>query len=154
MRLGGLGQLWQTLRRLLSIMLVCQLLSPVVAFMAILLVGTESVVSSEASELITEPSKVVDVSPSSSPEPETDSCCVGAGPSLCPSDHQASPSEGECQVAGTSCSLLPLVCLSCTCHYHCQYGRPSTANCSVPDSVPCQGERNFTRQTSLCALQY
>ena len=96
MRLGGLGQLWQTLRRLVSIMLVCQLLSPVVAFMAILLMGTESVVSSEATELTPEPSKLEEVTTTSttttSSSLETvsgpDSCCDTPSSGLCPSDQR------------------------------------------------------------------
>ena len=117
MRLGGLGQLWQTLLKLVSIMFVCQLLSPVVAFMAILLVGTDSVGMSDASELSSElPSDLTsevtsklssevtsDVStvPSLnvSEEPEVigeDKCCK-TGLSPCPSDHKPEPHLEACQ---------------------------------------------------------
>jgi len=162
MRLGGLGQLWQTLLKLLSIMFVCQLLSPVVAFMAILLVGTENVVRSEATELRTEaktePSVVSSESSESSESTVVaapDSCCVGPGQSAhspCPSDHQ--PLPHLCQEPRESCSSLSLSCLSCNCDYNCQYGQPSSANCSVLPSVLCQGERDFTRQflCSYCFL--
>ena len=117
MRLGGLGQLWQTLLKLVSIMFVCQLLSPVVAFMAILLLGTDSVGTSVASELTSEltpdltsevtskltsevtsdVSTVPSLSVSEEPEvTEEDKCCK-AGPSLCPSDHRAEPHLEACQ---------------------------------------------------------
>ena len=153
MRLGGLGQLWQTLRRLVSIMLVCQLLSPVVAFMAILLMGTESVVSSEATELTPEPSKLEEVTTTSTTTTslETvsgpDSCCDTPSSGLCPSDQRAAPHL--CQDPAQLCSALPLSCVSCSCDYNCHYGKSSTANCTVLDTVLCQGERNFTRHSML-----
>ena len=133
MRLGGLGQLWQTLLKLLSIMFVCQLLSPVVAFIAILLVGPGTVVSSEVSEVsevtreiitsTTEKATEVEVTTSSE-----DSCCV-AGESLCPRDHRPDPSQ--CQNSSQPCSELPLACLQCSCDYNCHYGQTSTASCQV-----------------------
>ena len=151
MRLGGLGQLWQTLRRLVSIMLVCQLLSPVVAFMAILLMGTESVVSSEATELTPEPSKLEVVTTTSTTTSTTssslDSCCDTPSSGLCPSDHRAAPHL--CQDPAQPCSALPLSCLSCSCDYNCHYGKATTANCTVLDTVLCQGERNITRHSQL-----
>ena len=136
MRLGGLGQLWQTLVKLLSVMFLCQLLSPVVAFIAILLVGPDTVVSSEVSEVITNSTEKAGLTVETNSSSD-DTCCVGE--SACPRDHR--PDPAQCQNSSQPCSELPLACLACTCDYNCHYGQLSTASCSVVEGVLCSGER-------------
>lgn len=147
MRLGGLGQLWQTLLKLLSIMFVCQLISPVVAFIAILLVGPATVVSSEVSEVITNNTEKAGLTVEANSSSD-DSCCVGE--SVCPRDHRPDPTQ--CQNSTQLCSELPLACLNCTCDYNCQYGQLSTASCQAVEGVLCSGDRSARLNRSfLCS---
>lgn len=165
MRFGGLGQLWSTLLRLVWIMFLCQLLSPLVALLAIMVsgAGTDSVMTSELSPLSSDtttvtPAMASDSTPSSTADTaSTSECCHQTGDShvaMCPSDHVLRPHL--CQDPAVPCSSLPLWCLTCSCDYGCTYGGQSTANCTVPDNVQCQGDRKVTRDftCSYCFLTH
>ena len=171
MRVGGLGQVWSTLMRLCWIMIMCQLLSPLVALLAVVVSGAGSVSDINTSDTLattiansdtstttlTTPSTVstTDLS-STSPEPSIASeCCRGnSSVAACPSDHVTRPEL--CQDPSVPCSSLPLSCLSCSCHYDCVYGSESQAQCSVVSGVQCQGEREVRRQftCSYCFLTH
>ena len=175
MRLGGLGQLWTTSVKLASLMCLCQLLSPLVAILAILVSGSVSSdlpVTILASDLSTNSAQITSTTITTtvsselkgstdsddnivtSPTTETPGCCQDHDNTIatCPSDHVSAPHT--CQDPTVPCSSLPLRCLHCSCNYSCQYGADSLANCSTHPSVQCTGNRNFTRQykCSYCFL--
>ena len=170
MRFGGLGQLWSTLIKLLSLMFLCQLVSPLVALLAIVVSGTETPDTTWSTDLvsdITQSSLAVDnlaidselqtlitsENTISSTATEPSECCHDTGHvSLCPSDHVLTPQL--CQDSSVQCSSLPLGCMSCSCDYNCVYGSVSVANCSVDAQVRCTGSRTFTREyrCSYCFL--
>ena len=175
MRLGGLGQLWTTSVKLASLMCLCQLLSPLVAILAILVSGSVSSdlpVTILASDLSTNSAQTTSTTITTtvsselkgstdsddnivtSPTTETPGCCQDHDNTIatCPSDHVSAPHT--CQDPTVPCSSLPLRCLHCSCNYSCQYGADSLANCSTHPSVQCTGNRNFTRQykCSYCFL--
>ena len=54
MRFGGLGQLWSTLIKLLSLMFLCQLVSPLVALLAIVVSGTETPDTTWSQDLVSD----------------------------------------------------------------------------------------------------
>lgn len=56
------------------------------------------------------------------------------------------PSEHECHKLGTEC-------MRCLCGLECRYGSISTAVCSVPKEIKCDGNRTFHRQFK-CAYCY
>ena len=154
MRFLGLGQLWNTGLRLVSVMFLCQLLSPLVALLAIVVSGSEMAGEAEAhtgapipsSSVIAEPSDVTEAT-------EVSECCdLSRQTAPCPSDHVTSPSL--CQDPEVACSKLPLQCVRCECDYNCSYGKLSQASCSADPAVLCSGDRNFTRQftCSYCFL--
>jgi len=161
-RLGGLGQLWRTARRAVSLMFLCQLLSPLVALVAVCLAGTTGLATTPDRMFLSEQTEPPDgvVSASSSPAPALtspppappraeplDSCCGVAGErAACPTDHTPAPYSPACQnVLETNCSALPLACLTCTCQYSCTYGQDSEAECAVHSAVDCAGPRQFNR---------
>eukprot|EP00092_Neocalanus_flemingeri_P038606 GFUD01042035.1.p1 GENE.GFUD01042035.1~~GFUD01042035.1.p1 ORF type:complete len:282 (+),score=77.36 GFUD01042035.1:119-964(+) len=155
-RLGGLGQLWQTLRKLASIMLVCQLLSPLVAFVAICVASTASISTQTVDTTMDMQEQVQILSTTTSPAPVTadDSCCLDDTiPHSCPNDHTPTPLHPQCQDPSVSCSTLPLSCISCNCSYSCKYGATSNASCTAHPKAKCEGARNFTRQF-LCSYCY
>ena len=158
MRFLGLGQLWNTGLRLVSVMFLCQLLSPLVALLAIVVSGSE--MAGEAESLSTSPIPPTDISSVISETSsevteatEVSECCdLTRQTSPCPSDHVTSP--GLCQDPDVACSALHLQCVKCECDYNCSYGEPSQASCSADSAVLCSGDRNFTRQftCSYCFL--
>ncbi|KJE98326.1 TM2 domain-containing protein 3 [Capsaspora owczarzaki ATCC 30864] len=44
-----------------------------------------------------------------------------------------------------ACSDYEAVCLNCTFNESCSYGLATTANCSVPETILCAGDRIFSR---------
>ena len=158
MRFLGLGQLWNTGLRLVSVMFLCQLLSPLVALLAIVVSGSE--LSGEAESLTSgpipsDPSPVISETINSdvTEATEVSECCdLTRQTAPCPSDHVTSPSL--CQDPGVACSELPLQCVRCECDYNCSYGKRSQASCSADTAALCSGDRNFTRQftCSYCFL--
>ena len=157
MRLLGLGQLWNTGLRLVSVMFLCQLLSPLVALLAIVVSGSEMAGEAEShtrgpippdiTSIITEATSQV------TEATEASECCdLTRQTAPCPSDHVTSPSL--CQDPEVACSELPLQCVRCQCDYNCSYGKQSLARCSADTAVLCSGDRNFTRQftCSYCFL--
>ena len=175
MRLGGLGQLWTTSIKLASLMCLCQLLSPLVAILAIAVSGsvssdmpasvtptasdlsttfaqtTSTTMSSELNKLTSDSNDIVTSTTSIIETPE---CCQDSDSHIatCPSDHVSAPHV--CQDPSVPCSSLPLACVQCSCNYNCRYGAESSASCSAHPSVQCSGDRNFTRQykCSYCFL--
>lgn len=163
MRLGGLGQLWQTFRKLASVLFLCQLLCPIVAFVSICISSTTSITtqtleqehttttsSMEQVQTVTTTSPVIQTSQS-----QEDACCLNETLSYpCPIDHTPSPHQHQCQNSSVPCSSLPMSCISCSCSYSCKYGSTSEANCTVAPKVQCDGARQFTRQfyCSYCYL--
>ena len=56
--------------------------------------------------------------------------------------------------SGVKCDELGNECLSCQCSLDCQYGQPDAqADCTVPKSVICEGNRDFKRNYT-CAFCY
>ena len=157
-RLGGLGQLWQTLRKLVSIFFLSQLLSPLVAFVAICVSGTVSITTQTVEPAMDSKEQAQVLSTTTAPVilPTLDDTCCLDDTILhpCPIDHTPNPLQPQCQDPSTPCSSLPLSCISCSCPYSCKYGAQSNASCSAPPQASCQGERNFTRQfpCSYCYL--
>jgi len=154
LRLGGLGQLWATLRRLLSILFLSQLLSPLVAFIAVCVSSTVSITTQTVQPSTGQVQASTTMSSVILPTLD-DTCCLDdTTPHPCPVDHTPNTLLPECQDPTTPCSSLPLSCLSCLCPYTCKYGAHSTAACSAPPQVQCSGQRNFTRQfhCSYCYL--
>jgi len=165
MRFGGLGQLWATLIKLISLMFLCQLLSPLVALLAIAVSGIETnetevimptILSSDTpTQSSISIDKQTDTSFDSSIEGNSE-CCHDSSESthvsMCPIDHILSPHL--CTDPTVQCSNLPLSCMKCKCDYNCVYGSTSEANCSVDSKVQCIGERNFKREyrCSYCFL--
>jgi len=153
LRLGGLGQLWVTLRRLLSILFLSQLLSPLVAFIAVCVSSTVSITTQTVQPSTGQVQATTTMSSVILPTLD-DTCCLDdSSPHPCPVDHTPNTLLPECQDNTTPCSSLPLSCVSCLCPYSCKYGAHSTAACSVPPQVQCSGQRNFTRQF-LCSYCY
>jgi len=153
LRLGGLGQLWVTLRRLLSILFLSQLLSPLVAFIAVCVSSTVSITTQTVQPSTGQVQATTTMSSVILPTLD-DTCCLDdSSPHPCPVDHTPNTLLPECQDNTTPCSSLPLSCVSCLCPYSCKYGAHSTAACSVPPQVRCSGQRNFTRQF-LCSYCY
>jgi len=157
MRFLGLGQLWNTGLRLVSVMFLCQLLSPLVALLAIVVSGSEMAGEAEShtrgpippdlTSVITEATSQV------TEATEASECCdLTRQTAPCPSDHLTSPSL--CQDPEVACSDLPLQCVKCECDYSCSYGEQSQASCAADTAVLCSGDRNFTRQfiCSYCFL--
>jgi len=157
MRFLGLGQLWNTGLRLVSVMFLCQLLSPLVALLAIVASGSEMAGEAEShtrgpippdlTSVITEATSQV------TEATEASECCdLTRQTAPCPSDHLTSPSL--CQDPEVACSELPLQCVRCECDYNCSYGKQSQASCAADTAVLCSGDRNFTRQftCSYCFL--
>jgi len=154
LRLGGLGQLWATLRRLLSILFLSQLLSPLVAFIAVCVSSTVSITTQTVQPSTGQVQATTTMSSVILPTLD-DTCCLDdTTPHPCPVDHTPNTLLPECQDPTTPCSSLPLSCVSCLCPYTCKYGAHSTAACSASAQVQCSGERNFTRQfhCSYCYL--
>ena len=157
MRFLGLGQLWNTGLRLVSVMFLCQLLSPLVALLAIVVSGSEMAGEAEShtrgpippdlTSVITEATSQV------TEATEASECCdLTRQTAPCPSDHLTSPSL--CQDPEVACSDLHLQCVKCECDYSCCYGEQSQASCAADTAVLCSGDRNFTRQfiCSYCFL--
>ena len=98
MRFLGLGQLWNTGLRLVSVMFLCQLLSPLVALLAIVVSGSE--LSGEAESLTSgpipsDPSPLISETINSdvTEATEVSECCdLTRQTAPCLSDHVTSPS--------------------------------------------------------------
>lgn len=164
MRFGGLGQLWATLIKLISLMFLCQLLSPLVALLAIAVSGIETNETDMTTPMIL--SSDTPTQSSISADKRTDiydtsidensDCCIDSSDSthvsMCPIDHILSPHL--CTDPTVQCSKLPLSCIKCKCDYNCVYGSEAEANCSVDPKVQCLGDRNFKREyrCSYCFL--
>lgn len=56
------------------------------------------------------------------------SCSAKVHPEECPTDAE--------------CTKLPLTCRECECPTDCDYGKTSVANCTVPASISCKGQRS------------
>lgn len=56
------------------------------------------------------------------------------------------PSELDCKDLGNEC-------LDCQCDFKCRYGFESEANCTVPEGITCNGQRQFTRNFT-CSFCY
>jgi len=157
MRLGGLGQLWQTFRKLASILFLSQLLSPLVAFVAICVASTLGITTQTVDTTTNTQEQLQIISTTTSPvilpTLEDECCSDDTTPHPCPMDHKPTPLQPKCQDSTVSCSSLPLSCISCTCSYSCKYGSTSQATCTAPPQAKCDGERNFTRQF-LCSYCY
>jgi len=152
-RLGGLGQLWVTLRRLLSILFLSQLLSPLVAFIALFVSSTVSITTQTVQPSTGQAQQTTTMAPVILPTLDDTCCQDNTILHPCPVDHTPNPTLPVCQDPTTPCSSLPLSCLSCKCPYTCKYGAHGTASCSAPSQVKCSGERNFTREF-LCSYCY
>jgi len=156
--LGGLGQLWQTVRKLISILFVSQLLSPLVAFVAICVSSTVSITTQTVEPTTDNKEHVQPLSTTTAPVilPTLDDTCCLDDTILhpCPIDHTPNPNQAQCQDPSISCSSLPLSCISCNCPYSCKYGSTSNASCTAPPEARCEGARNFTLQfkCSYCYL--
>ena len=158
-RLGdGLGQVWKSCQELLSLLFLSQLLSPLVAFVAIFVSSTVSISMQTVEPIMDTKEQVQILSTTSDPvilPALDDSCCLDdtiLHP--CPMDHSPSPLHPQCQDPSVSCSSLPLSCISCTCSYSCKYGSTSNASCSAPPQAKCEGVRTFSLQfqCSYCYL--
>lgn len=146
---GGLGQIWATVKWAVKVLVLSQLASPLVAWLAMFVAGSAGLDTGVVP---------ADESPVTTPAPsyqEVDSCCQSddtTGP--CPRDHIPHPNSPSCS-GGGQCSQLPLSCITCTCDYECHYGKQSNASCKVASSdVICEGEREFSREfrCSYCYL--
>jgi len=161
LRLGGLGQPWQTFKKLVSILFVSQMVSPLVALVSIFVSGAMSITTLTA-ESTTQTSEQLQtrstVSTTSTPvilsTLENDCCHNETKLYPCPNDHKPDHKHPQCKVPGIPCSSLPLSCISCNCSYSCKYGALSNATCTVPSEVQCSGPRSFQREfrCSYCYL--
>merc|ERR1712096_123321 len=139
---------------------LCQLLSPLVAFVAICVASTTSIatltIDKDTTPTTNAQEQLQILSTTTAPIilPD-DSCCSNDTiPPPCPIDHTPAPLQPQCQDPSVSCSSLPLSCISCTCPYSCKYGATSQASCTAHPQATCEGERNFIRQfrCSYCYL--
>jgi len=159
-------------RRLWTVMVYSQLISPFVALLAILTasalgIDTDSSITQSPVESSTDNINLsldidsdenklelvhsVDISRDVNMFPRKngvlDSCCKQ--PTVRPCPLNIAPRKERCLRSDHShnlCSTLSLDCVQCQCDYSCQYGEISKANCSVITGVECEGERKFSRE--------
>lgn len=160
----GLTRPWVTLKRLLRVLCVSQLVSPLVASLAVLVathtIGATTVDTTSAQSHTGHSSTEPPVQQEVVTQMEETQCCGShagdnqSGP--CPSDF-ATPSLADvlrdCGDSSVPCSSLPLTCLQCSCDYSCEYGNYSAATCNVTGKANCDGPRTFTREF-LCSYCY
>jgi len=159
----GLTRPWLTLKRLLRVLAVSQLVSPLVASLAVL-VASNTIRATTVDTTSTDSSQSVSTQPPVQQEvvthKEETQCCgqqLGGNQSWrCPKD-LPTPSVTavlrDCAHSSVACSSLPLTCLQCYCDYSCEYGKYSNATCTVTRKADCQGDRTFTREF-LCSYCY
>lgn len=162
---GGLGQLRNSFLKLLKVLFLSQLVSPLVALLAVFVSYSTGLDTVTESPLVSPPTPTGAGSSTQSTTAanfeltgtEPDSCCPPSADSTaeevlvnCPSDHKASPLLPECQSEEIECSSLPLSCLTCQCSPSCEYGMESEAECKAGEQVLCRGERSFPR-SFLCS---
>lgn len=162
MILGGLGQPWVTLKRLMKLLALSQLVSPLVACLAVF-------AASSSIRATTVDSPSTDTLHSSTLPPmqqevtrrgeEESQCCTHdqGGKGRCPRDYPTpSPTQvvRECNDPATPCSALPLVCLMCSCDYSCAYGKVSNASCTLREGAQCSGERDMIVRQFTCSYCY
>jgi len=149
-------------RRLGRLLLLSQLLSPLVAFVA-LLVATALGINTDLHEIGSTTQaevnklELIESEPSGRTKVEDSCCSLSASRSrVCPDDRHRSRKThcGRLDTSDKPCSSLSLDCLACTCDYSCQYGKQSSANCTVLPDIACTGERVFAREytCSYCYL--
>ena len=154
MRLGGLGQLWAAALRLVSLMFLCQLLSPLVALLAIVVSGSEMTAAPpDLDTTLATPAPAAATVTTAATSDNAECCEAAVSPSSpCPSDAVSAPHL--CQDPAAPCSALPLACVRCQCDYSCTYGQQAAANCTAHPQVRCAGDKTFSRPytCSYCFL--
>lgn len=167
MAVGGLGRPWVTLKRLLRVFALSQAVCPLVACLVVALASGLQATTVDTSSSETRPLESSTSTLQLPPVRRGDSQCCEEERARCPRDYpgptrvQLSRHCGNPEVA---CGDLPQLCLNCTCDYGCQYGRQSTASCSVwgwseeEDSlnqlVQCQGNRSSIQRQFTCSYCY
>jgi len=151
---GGLGQIWATVRWAVRVLVLSQLASPLVAWLAMFVAGSAGLDTGVVPSVSDEDGQVNIVTTPTPSYQQVGSCCQEDN-QPCPRDHIPDTSSLLCQEWSGPCSQLPLTCLSCTCDYDCHYGQPSNASCKVSSAeLECEGDREFNREfrCSYCYL--
>jgi len=147
----GPGILRRLCRRLCHLMLLCQLASPPLAWLAV------AVTAAADDDLTTMTTAVTPEDNDSNPEEDSGRTTAGAaavataGNDFCPSGR---PRDKTRCPSGVQCQDLGLDCVRCRCDYSCRYGERSNATCEVEADVVCDGDRRFEREftCSYCYL--